>query len=133
MIKNSNPAIMRSKWFMPALCVALGVVVLLVSWLGGQIGTGVIGLIVMAGFGLIVLLLSQRNETVAGLTVRRDERFAQIDLLATAVTGLVLIVTLIVAWLVQIAQGHSGQPYDWLGAIGGLAYLFAVAFFRWRG
>jgi len=38
-----------------------------------------------------------------------------------------------VAWLVQVARGHSGGPYDWLAAIGGLAYLLAVAFFRWRG
>jgi len=34
--------------------------------------------------------------------------------------------------LVEIAQGHSGSPYDWLCAVGGLAYLLAVAF-RWRG
>jgi hypothetical protein len=44
-----------------------------------------------------------------------------------------LIITLIVAWLVQTARGHSGQPYDWLAAIAGLAYALAVAFFRWRG
>ena len=43
-----------------------------------------------------------------------------------------LILAVIVAWLVQIAQGHSGHPYDWLGAIGGLAYLLAVVFYRWR-
>ena len=51
---------------------------------------------------------------------------------ATAVTGWVMIITLIVAWLVQIARGNSGRPYDWLCAIGGLAYLLSVAFFRWR-
>jgi hypothetical protein len=32
-----------------------------------------------------------------------------------------------------IARGQSGRPYDWLLAIGGLAYLLAVAWFRWRG
>jgi len=67
------------------------------------------------------------------LTTGRDERFAQIDLKATAVAGLALILTVIVAWLVEIARGHSGQPYDWLAAIAGLAYLAAVALFRWRG
>jgi hypothetical protein len=40
---------------------------------------------------------------------------------------------LIVAWLVAVARGQSGIPYDWLLAIGGLAYLLAVAWFRWRG
>jgi hypothetical protein len=27
----------------------------------------------------------------------------------------------------------AGSPYDWLLAIGGLAYLLAVTWFRWRG
>jgi hypothetical protein len=27
----------------------------------------------------------------------------------------------------------SSQRADWLGAIGGFAYIIAVAFFRWRG
>lgn len=126
-------AIARSKWLTPLICLGLGVVVFAVSWLGGDFGGGVVSLAILAAFGLILLLLTGRSETVRGLTVGRDERFAQIDIRATAVTGWVLVVTVIVAWLVQIADGHSGQPYDWLGAIGGLAYLAAVAFFRWRG
>jgi hypothetical protein len=118
---------------MPAFCGGLGVVVLLASWLGGQLGAGVLSLAVMAGFGLFFLLVTGRSETIRGLTTGRDERFAQIDLKATAVAGLALLLTLIVAWLVQTAQGHSGSPYDWLAAIGGLSYALAIAFFRWRG
>ena len=133
MIKNRSPAVVRSKWFMPAFCLALGVVVLAAGWLGGQLGVGLFGLVVMAAFGLVVLLLTRHNETIRGLTTGRDERFAQIDLKATAVAGLALILTVIVAWLVEIARGHSGNPYGWLGAIGGVAYILAVAFFRWRG
>jgi len=133
MVKDRSPAAMRSKWFMPAFCLALGVAVLAASWLGGQLGTGVFGLVVMAAFGLVILLLTGRSETIRGLTTGRDERFAQIDLKATAVAGLVLILTVIVAWLVEVARGRSGEPYDWLAAIGGLAYVAAVALFRWRG
>jgi hypothetical protein len=133
MIKDRSQAIMRSKWFMPACCLGLGVVVLAASWLGGQLGAGVFSLAVMAAFGLFFLLLTGRSETIRGLTTGRDERFAQIDLKATAVAGLALIITLIVAWLVQIARGHSGSPYYWLAAVGGLTYALAVAFFRWRG
>jgi len=133
MIKDRCQAVARSKWFLPLFCLGLGVVVLVASWLGGQLGAGVYGLAVLAIFGLVLLLLTGRSETIRGLTVGRDERFAQIDLRATAVTGLVLIITVIVAWLVEIARGHSGNPYGWLGAIGGLAYILAVAFFRWRG
>ena len=36
------------------------------------------------------------------------------------------------AWLVEIAQGKDGSPYAQLGAVGGLAYVLAVAFLRWR-
>jgi hypothetical protein len=124
---------MRSKWFMPLFCLGLGVAVFVPSWLGGHPGEGVFALAVMAGFGLVLLLVSRRSETVRGLTFGRDERFAQIDLRATAVAGLALLTALIIAWLVAIAQGRTGEPYDWLLAIGGLTYLAAVAFFRWRG
>ena len=133
MIKDRCQAVARSKWFLPLFSLGLGGVVLLASWLGGQLSAGVYGLVVLAVFGLVLLLLTGRSETIRGLTTGRDERFAQIDLRATAVAGLVLITTVIVAWLVEIARGHSGNPYGWLGAIGGLAYILAVAFFRWRG
>ena len=133
MIKNHSEAICRSRWLLPLFSLGLGLVILLASWLGGQLGAGLIALAFMAGFGLLILLLTGRSETVRGLTTSRDERFAQIDLRATALTGLVVLVTLIVAWLVAIARGRSGHPYDWLLAVSGLTYLLAVALLRWRG
>ena len=133
MINNLCRAVARSKWLLPTFCLILGGVVLLVGWLGGQLAAGIYGLAVLAVFGLVVLLLAGRSETIRGLTTGRDERFAQIDLRATAVAGLVLMAAVIVAWLVEIARGHSGNPYGWLSAIAGLSYVGAVAFFRWRG
>ena len=133
MTKDCSRGITRSKWFLPAFSLVLGLVMLAVSWLGGSPGQGVISLAVLAAFGLIILLAG-RSETVRGLRGDgRDERFAQIDLQATALSGLAVIVALIVAWLVATARGQSGSPYDWLLAIGGLAYLLTVAWFRWRG
>jgi len=133
MTKDCSRGITHSKWFLPAFSLVLGLVMLAVSWLGGSLGQGVISLAVLAAFGLIILLAG-RSETVRGLRGDgRDERFAQIDLQATALSGLAVIVALIVAWLVATARGQSGSPYDWLLAIGGLAYLLAVAWFRWRG
>lgn len=124
---------MRAKWFMPLFCTGLGAGVFVANWLGGHPGQGAFSLALMAGFGLFLLLAAGRSETVRGLTYRKDERFAQIDLRATAVAGLAVLTTLIVAWLVQVAEGHTGSPYYWLAAIGGLAYLAAIMFFRWRG
>ena len=133
MTKDCNRGIVRSKWFLPSFSLALGLVVLAVSWLGGSLGEGLISLAVLAAFGLFVLLAG-RSETIRGLRGDgRDERFAQIDLQATALAGLAVIVALIVAWMVAIARGQSGNPYGWLLAIGGLTYVLAVAYFRWRG
>lgn len=133
MTKDRSPRVTRSKWFLPSFSLALGLVMLAVSWLGGSPGQGVISLAVLAAFGLIILLAG-RSETVRGLRGDgRDERFAQIDLQATALSGLAVIVALIVAWLVATARGQSGSPYGWLMAIAGLTYVFAVGWFRWRG
>ena len=133
MIKGRSCSIARSRWLMPLFCLGLGIVGFAVSWLGGQLGAGLVSLAILAAFGLLILLLTGRSETIRGLTVGRDERFAQLDLRATAVSGLVVLVTIIVAWLVATARGQSGHPYDWLLATGGFAYLLAFAFFRWRG
>ena len=133
MIKDASRAIMCSRWLLPLFSLGLGIVVFVVSWVGGQFGAGLGSLAILAAFGLLILLLTGRSETVRGLTVARDERFAQIDQRATAVAGLVVLVTLIVAWLVATARGQNGHPYDWLLATSGLSYLLAIAFFRWRG
>ena len=133
MIKVRSQAICRSRWFTPAICLGLGIVMFAVSWLGGSLSGGVISLAILAGFGLVLLLLTNRSETLRGLTVGRDERFAQLDLQATAFAGVVLILAVIVAFIVEVARGHSGAPYTWLGAIAGLSYIGAVILFRARG
>jgi uncharacterized membrane protein len=133
MIKGASRAISCSRWLLPLIGLGLGIVVFAVSWVGGQFGAGLVSLAIFAAFGVLILLLTGRSETVRGLTVGRDERFAQIDQRATAVAGLVVLVTLIVAWLVEIARGRDGDPYGWLLAVSGLSYLLAIAFFRWRG
>jgi presenilin-like A22 family membrane protease len=52
---------------------------------------------------------------------------------ATALAGLAVIIAIIIAFVIELARGHSGSPYAWLGAIGGLTYLVAIAIFRIRG
>jgi len=34
-----------------------------------------------------------------------------------------VLTAVIVAFIVEPAKGHIGNPYGWLGAIGGLSYL----------
>jgi hypothetical protein len=123
----------RSKWFVPLFSVALGIVVFAAQWIGGDPGSGLESLGIMTGFGALILL-GGRSETIRGLRGDgRDERFRQIDIHATALAGLAVISALIVAFLIELARGHSGTPYSWLGAIGGFTYLAAIVIFRIRG
>ena len=125
--------IASSKWFLPAVCVALGVLVLVAQWIGGDPRSGLVSLAIAAGFGLLILLAG-RSETVRGLRGDgRDERFRTIDIHATALAGLAVILAVIVAFLVELARGHDGDPYAWLGAIGGVVYIAAVIVLRIRG
>jgi hypothetical protein len=123
----------RSKWFLPGFALALGVVIFAAQWVGGDPTGGVISFAILAGFGALVLF-GGRSETIRGLRGDgRDERFRQIDIHATAVSGIAVITAIIIAFIVDVARGHDGSPYSWLGAIAGLAYLIAVAVFRARG
>ena len=122
----------KTKWFLPLSCVLLGVAVLVAQWIGGDARSGLISFASLAVFGALILL-GGRSETVRGLRGDgRDERFRTIDIHATAIAGIVLIVTLIVVWLVELGRGHDGSPYGQLMAVGGFAYLAAIAFMRLR-
>jgi len=117
----------------PLLSVGIGIAYLIAGLLGGRPGFGVFGLLLMAGLALALWLVRRRSETVQGLMDRRDERINAIDLKATALAGLVVIVAVLAAFIVEIARGHDGMPYAWLGAVGGIAYLLAVIVQRLRG
>ncbi|HEV3273512.1 MAG TPA: hypothetical protein VG299_01460 [Candidatus Dormibacteraeota bacterium] len=124
---------MHSKWTIPVGSLLIGLVLLGANIVGHQTVLGLWSLGIMVAFGAAVLL-GGRSETVRGLRGDgRDERFAMLDLQATALAGLALIIAVIVAFIVEVARGHSGEPYDWLGAIAGLAYIAAVIVLRVRG
>jgi hypothetical protein len=123
----------KSKWFLPLFTVGIGIAMLTAMWIGGDPSTGLFSLAVMAVFAALILV-GGRSETIRGLRGDgRDERFRQIDIAATAIAGLVVIGAIIIAFLVEVARGQDGRPYSWLGAIGGLVYLAAIAALRLRG
>jgi hypothetical protein len=62
----------------------------------------------------------------------RDERINKIDLEATTISGMALMLTVIVAFIVEIAQGKDGLPYSMLGAVAGVAYIAALVVLRFR-
>jgi hypothetical protein len=122
----------KSKWFLPLFCVFLGLLIFGAEAIGGHAGGGLVSLGIMVVFGAL-LLAGGRSETVRGLRGDgRDERFAMIDLRATAFAGIAAITAILVAFLVELARGHDGTPYTWLGAVAGLAYVFALVVLRVR-
>ena len=128
----NNRPFWRSRWWMPLFALALGGAIFAAYAIGGEPGVGLGGFGVMAALAAL-FALGGRSETLRGLGgPGRDERWAQIDVHATALAGSVVIIAIIGAWLWEVANGDDGSPYTQLGAIGGLAYVLAVAFLRWR-
>ena len=126
--------ITRSKWFVPLFAVALGVIVFVAQWIGGDPHSGLVSFAILAGAGLLLLLIGGRSETIRGLRGDgRDERFRMIDIHATALAGVAVIYAVIVMFVIELARGHNGNPYGWLGAIGGITYVAAIIVFRIRG
>jgi hypothetical protein len=122
-----------SKWVIPVFSVAMGLVLLGAGILGHKASDGVLGLVVMTAFGA-VFAFGGRSETIRGLRGDgRDERFHAMDTRATFMSGSVLLVAVLVAYVVSVAGGGSGAPYDWLAAIAGVTYLGSIAWLRIRG
>jgi hypothetical protein len=122
----------RSKWWMPGFTLSLGLLVLGALWIGGDPWMGLWGLLVMIGFGAL-FLFGSRSETLRGLGgPGRDERWAMIDLSATAFAGHATIALVIVLWLVDVARGGEGTPYGAIAAFAGVAYIVGVAWGRFR-
>ena len=131
-MRRAREGITRSRWFLPAVCVALGLVYLVAFAIGDDLAAGFGGLALMTALGT-VFLLGGRSETIRGLRGDgRDERFAMMDLRATAFGGTVALGAVFVAALVQFARGEDASPYTWIAAIGGVAYLAAILWLRWR-
>jgi hypothetical protein len=116
-----------TRWFLPAFTLVLGFGLGGAQWKGGDRQTGLTS---MAFFVLIaaVLALGGRSETIRMIRGDgRDERWARIDLAATALAGLVVISSIIIACGWEWAHGRDGTPFVQLGAIAGVAYIAALA------
>ena len=125
--------ISKSRWFLPSVAVALGLGMLVAMAIGGNTRGGFESLAIMAAFGALILF-GGRSETIRGLRGDgRDERFRQMDIHATAISGMAAITAILVGFFVEVARGHDGTPYSWLGAVAGIAYLIALVVFRVRG
>jgi hypothetical protein len=132
-MSRAHPEPNRQYWSTLALGAGIGIAYLIGFVIGGEPLDGVIALAIMVGFSGALYVIAGRSETVRGLLDRRDERITAIDLRATAVTALAMIAVVLVGFLVDITRGGTGWPWYLIGAVGGLAYIGAVAVSRIRG
>jgi hypothetical protein len=122
----------RARWAVPVTAAVIGLGYLVAGIAGGNTGFGVFGLVLMLVVGAAFWLLGTRRETFRALADRRDERINAIDRDATLVSGAVLILAVIVMFMVEIARGGDGSPYYQLGGLGGVTYLVALVWLRFR-
>lgn len=121
-----------SRWAIPTVAVLAGVGYLIAGLVGDNLRFGIFGLLLMLAVGGTFMLAGRRSETVAGLIDRRDERINQLDTTASLVAGMSVLLASIVMFMVEIAQGRDGSPYYQLGAVGGVSYVVALVWLRFR-
>ena len=123
-----------TRWVAPGVGIGIGIglAYLAAGWISGDLGFGVFGLALMVAVVAGMLVAARWSETVAGLLDRRDERINQLDSGASLVAGMTVLVAVIVMFVVEVAQGQDGSPYYQLGALGGVAYVAALVYLRFR-
>jgi uncharacterized membrane protein len=132
-MSNNVEAVRRPwVWVTAGICLVFGLAYLVAGAAGGHPVVGVAAFAIMLLVAVGTVIAGYRSETVRGLIDRKDERFAGIDLRATAAAGQVLIVAVIIGAMVELARGHSGTPYIWLGGLAGLTYVASALIDRVR-
>jgi len=124
---------MNGRWTVPAVGLGLGVALFAASAIGGDPGTGLVMLVVMAVYVGVLLVFRSRSETIGVLGGRpADERLASFDLVATAIAGVAAVLTAIAGFLWAIAHGQSGGDFAVVAAVAGIAYVGGLVWLRWR-
>src|SRR4051812_50092393 len=104
----TNPT--KTKWFLPAFCVGLGVAVFAAQWIGGDARSGAISFAWLAGFGGLILF-GGRSETPRGLRGGApDERVCTMDIPAPPGAGGGGVRPPVVALLGRASPGDGGGP-----------------------
>jgi hypothetical protein len=121
----------RAPW-LPLWSLTLGILFFGAAAIGGNLTAGLVSLGLFLAFAGL-FYFGARNETIGGLAApRRDERWAMINQRAIAFAGIVVILTVIGGWLVELANGNDGSPYSEVMAGGVIAFFVAALWLRFR-
>jgi hypothetical protein len=120
------------KWAVPLFCLFLGIAFLVVFWIAGNPGAGVGPLVIMVGYGAL-LLFGGRSEIIKVLRDQpSDERYRMFNLRASVFSYCLVIALVLGGFFYEIARGQDGSPYSLIGAVGGIGYIAALLVLRWR-
>jgi hypothetical protein len=129
--QSARSHLLRGPW-LSIWSLFLGVLFFAANVIGGDLGWGLVSLGLFVVFAA-VFYFGGGNETIGGLAAPgRDERWAMINERARAFAGTVVILILIGAWLVEIANGEDGLPYSLVMAGGVIAFFAAALWLRFR-
>lgn len=121
-----------SRWVVPGVAVLIGVAYLVAGLASGDTAFGIGGLALMTGLAVVMAVAARFSETAKGLLDRRDERINAIDRDASLVAGMTVLLAALVMFVVEVARGQDGSPYYQLAALGGVAYVLSLLWYRWR-
>ncbi len=132
MIERMGDRMSGQTWAVPLSGIALGAILLGAEAADGDWVAGLVWFALLA-VPAALLLLGGRFEAVRQARGEGgDEREVMIDQRAMAFAGIVLVVALTGAVLVELVQGDNPLPYVPILAVGGAAYVAAWAWLRWR-
>lgn len=127
---------LTSRWhgwmLLPAIYIALGIVILIAQAIDGHAAAGFGWFVVMLAIGAIYGLGGRFEIVRQARGDLADERDASINRRAMAATGTILVVVLTGCIVFNLARGDSPSPYSELMTIGGLAYLGSLIYLRYR-
>lgn len=125
----------RGRWLVFGGCVAAALAYLGIGLARDQAGLAIGGLLIMLGYGVLLLVFGRRSEVVGLLAGNgADERRAQIQLRASAATAHVLVLVLVgsAMWALATGSRYTGV-FSGLCAVFGISYLIATVWFARRG
>ena len=116
-----------------AVLVAAGIALTAAMWSHGQVGLAVAtGIFYAVAATASFVWAGGSGDVAAIMRAGGDERQRAIDVEATAVTGLVLIVAIVVGGVVELFRTGSMGQYGLMGALAGTTYAVSLAVLRRR-
>jgi hypothetical protein len=126
MARSSEMSKMR-KWVVPAGCVLAAGGYAAVFLAHGDVSSAAWSAGIMLAYGAVLVAFSRRSEVAALLRdTARDERQAQINLRASALSAYAVILVAIVMVFVELGQGRDPGPWGLICAVIGVSYLGSV-------